>query len=488
MNFAILGGGSAGWITALFVKHLFPNDSVTVVQSPTVGIIGVGEATTSHAVTFFKSIGLDPIDLLRNTNGTVKNGNNFVNWAGKGTRYFHTFSENIVDFSIPGVFDGHCREFYLKNLIKNKLSFEEYLYQTKLAYANKIDLQNTGWAIQIDARDFAAYLEKFGKNKGIDVIEGTYTHPDQDEQGNITALNLDGDRSVLCDFVFDCTGFARLLIGKLYKESWVSYKKYMPMKRAVMFWLDPDKDIPSYTSSIAMDAGWILKIPLQHRSGSGYVYDSDQITEEQALVEAAAYWNRPLDIKKSLIFDTGRYERVWVKNCLAVGLSTGFIEPLEATSLWSSLQQLDFFRHFINELKTPKASSIRLYNKLVSNHYEEKMEYVYMHYCTKRTDTEFWRNFTKNYPMPENLVEKFELIKENNLRHFDIDRANVIGHFSLYSYLQTCSGLGMFTDNIDITGYENIQPSPIDYKRITDFMLSKAVNHTEFLNSLKTGK
>jgi tryptophan halogenase len=195
-----------------------------------------------------------------------------------------------------------------------------------------------------------------------------------------------------------------------------------------------------------------------------------------------------LDIKKSLIFDTGRYERVWVKNCLAVGLSTGFIEPLEATSLWSSLQQLDFFRHFINELKTPKASSIQLYNKLVSNHYEEKMEYVYMHYCTKRTDTEFWRNFTKNYPMPENLVEKFELIKENNLRHFDIDRSTVIGHFSLYSYLQTCSGLGMFTNDIDITGYENIQPSPIDYKRITDFMLSKAVNHTEFLNSLKTGK
>ena len=488
MNFIILGGGSAGWITALFAKHLFPNDSVTVIQSPSVGIIGVGEATTSHSINFFRSIGLDPLDLIKNSNGTIKNGNNFVNWAGQGTRYFHTFSENIVDFSIPGVFDSGCREFYLKNLIKNKLSFEDYMYQTKLAYANKIDLQNTSWAIQIDARDFAAYLEKFGVNKGIKVVNGDYTHPDLDESGCITALNLSNGQSVPCDFVFDCTGFARLLIGKLYQEPWISYKKYMPMKRAVMFWLEPDADIPSYTSSIAMDAGWMLKIPLQHRSGSGYIYDSDQITEEQALIEAEKYWNRSLDVKKSLIFDTGRYQRVWVKNCLAVGLSTGFIEPLEATALWSSLQQLDFFRHFINEIRTPKDNSIKLYNELVANHYEEKMEYIYMHYCTRRTDTEFWRSFTTNYPMPDNLIEKFELIKENNLRHFNIDDPKIIGHFSLYSYLQTCHGLGLLGDDINISGYENIKPSPEEYRTITDALVSQAMNHTEFLQRLKLSK
>ena len=488
MNLVVLGGGSAGWITALYVKNLFPHHTVTVLQSATVGIIGVGEATTSHSINFFNSIGLDVLDLLNNTNGTVKNGNNFVNWRGDGSRYFHTFSENIVDFKIPGIFDSDCREFYLKYLIKNNLPFEQYLYQTKLAYAHKVDLYNTSWAIQVDARDFARYLENFGKGKGIEIIEGDYTHATQDENGSITYLNLQDLRSIPCDFVFDCSGFARLLVGKLYQEPWVSYRQYIPTKRAAMFWLDPEQDIEPYTSSIAMKYGWMLKIPLQHRSGSGYVFDSDYIDETEAVREAEQYWGRSLDVKKSIGFDTGRYQRVWIKNCMAIGLSTGFIEPLEATSLWSSLQQLEIFRHFLNEIQEPRDSSLALYNRLMANHFDEKMRYIYLHYCTDRSDTGFWKDFRKNYPTPPGLDEILSLIRENNLRHFNVDSIDTIGHFSLYSYLQTCYGLGLFTNNINIDNYENLSPGPDEYRIMTDVMAHNAPNHSQVLKMLKAGK
>jgi tryptophan halogenase len=484
-KFTILGGGSAGWITALSMKKTFPTASITVIQSSSIGIIGVGEATTPHVVNFLKEMGIDPLDVVRQTNGSIKNGISFKNWNGDDKRYFHSFYEKIAEFSVPNVFDSQAADFYKKVLIANNLPFEEYIYQTKLAYANKVDLINTNYALHFDATKFASYLEEFGKQMGITVIEGNYKNCSQTEQGFISALHLEDGRSIDCDFVFDCTGFARLLIGKVFNEPWKSFSNFLPAKKAIPFWLETENDIAPYTESIAMKYGWMWKIPLQHRIGSGYVFDSDYISVDQAHQEAQQYYNRPLKINKIIEFDPGRFENVWVKNCMAVGLSSSFLEPLESTSLWLTITQLTLFKHFINELDNTTLSSLKLFNKMIANEVDDKAHFVYIHYLTKRKDSEFWINFRNKCPVPDALKEKLGLIKESNLRHYNINNALAPAIFPLHSYLEVCHGLEMYENRMNIKHYEDIKPSPRDYKiQINEAML-RAPTHLELLTHLQ---
>jgi tryptophan halogenase len=484
-KFIILGGGSAGWITALSIKKTFPDCNVTVIQSSTVGIIGVGEATTPHVVNFLKDIGIDPLDVVKKTSGSIKNGISFENWNGDGKRYFHSFYERIAEFSVPNIFESQASDYYKKVLISNNLPFEEHIYQTKLAYSNKVDLINTNYALHFDATKFASYLEQVGRELGVTVIEGNYKHCSQNEQGFITALHLDNNCTLDCDFVFDCTGFARLLIGNVFKEKWRSFSNFLPAKKAIPFWLASENDIVPYTGSIAMKYGWMWKIPLQHRIGSGYVFDSDYISVDQAHQEAEQHYQRPLKINKIIDFDPGRYENVWVKNCMAVGLSSSFLEPLESTSLWLTITQLTLFKHFINELEAPRSSSLTLFNKMIANEIDDKAHFVYIHYLTKRKDSDFWINFREKCPVPDALKEKLELIKESNLRHFNISNAQAPAIFPLHSYLEVCNGLEMYENKMNISNYETIKPSPAEYKLKIQEALSRAPTHLELLTHLQ---
>jgi len=348
-----------------------------------------------------------------------------------------------------------------------------------LSYDNKIDL-NTRWAIHFDATKFANYLENVGKSRNINVVNDTFKSVSYDDNRFIKKINLENYQSIDCDFVFDCSGFSRLIIGKEYQTKWISYSNHLPMKKAITFWLDADDEVPSYTSAVAMKYGWMWKIPLQHRTGAGYVFDSDYIDESQALAEAEEYYGKKLEVRKIISFDSGRYENVWVKNCMAVGLSSNFIEPLEATSIWITINQLNFFRQFLNEIHNPRESSIQKYNELVADMLDETLGFIFLHYMTKRSDTEFWKNFRSNYTIPEKLKTKLELIKENNLRHYDTFQNT----FPLPSFLQVCHGLQLFekVDNMSI--YDNVKPSPNEYKEIIDRFALTALKHKDFLISL----
>ena len=479
LNLTVLGGGSAGWLTALYLRSIFSNDNITLIQSKEVGIIGVGEATTPHIVQFLRQLNIDPLDVIKKTDGTIKNGISFENWNGDNQRYFHAFADDISNFYIPNLFDSHCSDFYIKKIIKENLSFEDYIYQAKLSYDNKIDLK-TRWAIHFDATKFANYLEDVGKSRNINVSNDTFETVSYDDNGFIKKINLKNYQSIDCDFVFDCSGFSRLIIGKEYQTKWISYSNHLPMKKAIAFWLDVDDKVPSYTAAIAMKYGWMWKIPLQHRTGSGYIFDSDYIDESQALAEAEEYYGKKLEIRKIISFDAGRYENVWVKNCMAVGLSSGFIEPLEATSIWMTITQLTFFRQFLNEIKNPRKSSIQNYNKLIANINDETMSFVFLHYMTKRNDTEFWKKFKDNYTIPKTLKPKLNLIKENNLRQYDIFQDT----FTLTSFLQVCYGLQLFEKDINMSMYDNVRPNPSEYKEIINQLATEAPKHKDFLTNL----
>lgn len=477
----VLGGGTAGWFTALFLKKVLPDAQITLVESKDLGIVGVGEATTPHIPQFLKYLDLDVEDIIIKTNGTIKNGIRFDNWNGDGENYFHSFNDNIIDWAIPGLYSGECDEYYVKLLINKKLPFEKYLYQHRLAQENKIDLK-VAWAMHFDATAMANYLEEAGKQRGIDVIDGKVLTVSNDEDGNIKSIKLTDSREIFCDFVFDCSGFHRRIIGEHYKTPWITYSKWLPMKKGIPFWVPVEDSIRPYTQAIAMKYGWMWKIPLQHRIGSGYIFDSDYIDEHQALAEAEKYYGHELEIRKIIPFDPGRYKNVWIKNCMAVGLSSSFLEPLESTSLWITTIQLNTLKQFLNSLKNPDEHSIKTFNEYFVDVIDEAMNFIYLHYMTKRSDSDFWKNFRKNYPLPDKLENIKEQMQSANLRHFDCFNKT----FPLASFLQVCNGLKVFEKSNNVYGQDNVVPGPEEYKNIIDCRIEKeAIDHKIFLTSLK---
>jgi tryptophan halogenase len=465
-NIIVLGGGSAGWLTAIWAKKLIPDNEVTLVQSKEVGIIGVGEASTPHLPMFLNNLGIDVKDLIKKTNGSIKNGINFVNWNGDGQRYFHSFFEDLTDFSIGNITIKDGFDYYLKTLIHNELNFEDFLYQFRLAYDNRIDLKHTSWSIHFDSKLFAEYLETFGRQLGIKIIEKNFTSATQNNSGFITSIKLDSGQILDCDFLFDCTGFAKLIIHKLYDQKWISYSDYLPMKCAIPFWLESDNDIEPYTSSTAMKNGWMWKIPLQHRIGSGYIFDSDYINVDQAINEAENFYSRSLKINKIINFDPGRMENFWVKNCISVGLSSSFLEPIESTSLWVTTSQLDLLQHFLSDLLNPREQSLKIFNKTMNKTLDELSYFVYLHYMTKRQDSQFWKEFREKNLVPDGFRELFENLKNGNIRYLDIINENVSCNFQLASYLQVANGLKLFENPPDISGYKKLNPTLTQYKEI----------------------
>jgi len=484
-KFVVLGAGTAGWITAHYARILFPDDDITLVYSEAKGTVGVGEATTPQMVSFLEDIGIDLLHFLKTVGGTIKHGISFENWNGIGSHYYHPFIENITEFGVPNFWSHDCWEVYNKLLINKNLPFDEYLYQCKLINQNKIDLNHTNFAVHFNTYKFAKYMKWFAESssKNIKMIEGEVISFEQNDNGDIKKVILT-DQTVNCDFVFDCSGFAKLVIGKLYNQEWISYKQHLPMDKAISFWIDSGETLKPSTSAVAMKYGWVWKIPLQDRTGCGYVYDSTYINAEQAQHEAEEYFQQKLNVRKEIKIDAGRFKNVWVNNCIAVGLSGNFIEPLESTSIWLELSLLDNFKHFANEIDKPNKDSIALFNEIIGNEVDEKMNFVYMHYMTKRNDSDFWREFRDKHPMPEKLKKLWPFIVNNNLRYFQLKTSMCPGTFPLMSYLWICQGLELFETPGNLDMFENVQPSPEEYKQIIDEWISTAPDQKTFLSSL----
>ena len=485
-NIVILGGGSAGWLTALFAQRTFPNNSITLVESSKVGILGAGEGSTPHLPSFLRQLDIDPLDLINKTGGTIKQGISFENWNGDGKKYFHGFSElnELNNYNIHNIFGSDCSDYYLKHLIKENLDFNEYLYASFISYKNKVDPNHVAMALHFDAHLLAEYLKNIAVSRGVKLVDGDFKDVEGDTTGNITKIILEDDITFDVDFIFDCTGFARLLIGKHYKSKWIDYQKYLPIKKAIPFFLDREKEIIPYTQAIAMKYGWIWKIPLQHRFGAGYIFDSDYINEEQALEEAEMFFGKKLKVPKVISFEAGRYEDVWINNCLSVGLSSGFTEPLEATSLFLTVKQLELLRHYVVEMNDSSLSK-NDYNKTIGNNADEMMHFLYLHYLTKRNDSPFWSEFKQKHIAPPTFDKLLNKLKRLEVKYFDFEKQFVTGNFPLNAHLIVANGLGLFENNIDISGYEKLNPGIEDTKKMMYEFENKSLHHSEFLNRHK---
>jgi tryptophan halogenase len=398
-------------------------------------------------VDFLREIDIDPLTLINETGGSIKQGISFENWNGDNKKYFHGFYEKFLsNTSIPPLFSHDCGDYYYKHLIHNKLDFNEYSYAAKLSYQNKIDLSDIAYAIHFDTNRLSTYLGKIAKERNIEYIEGDFKKI-----------------KLKYDFIFDCSGLSRLIIGK--KTKWKSYRKYLPMKQAIPFHLSVKENKP-YTSAIAMKYGWMWQIPLKDRIGAGYVFDSDYINAKEAQKEAEQFLGHKIDVRKIINFEAGRHEQYWVDNCMAVGLSACFIEPLESTSIHLTVLQLQLLRQFANNLFD---GTNDMFNEVITNTMDEILYFVYLHYITKRKDTEFWKRFNKDYPCPPEFKSVLKAIKNNDLKHYDIKSTNRIQPgFSVTSYLQIANGLKLFNKKINIKEYENLVPSVDQVKELID--------------------
>ncbi len=417
----IVGGGTAGWMTAAALGHLLEGSPtrVTLVESEAIGTVGVGEATIPPIIAYNAMLGIDEDEFVRETNATFKLGIEFVDWLELGHSYIHPFGDFGRDFDAIPFYQywlhrslaGEKDDLFSYSLMVQACRHEKFMRPVKdrpqSAYAG------INYAFQFDASLYAAFLRRFAEAKGVERIEGRIGPVSQDgETGFVTALELESGQVVDGDFFVDCSGFRGLLIEQTLKTGYEDWRKWLPCDRAIAIPCESNGFAIPYTRATARDAGWQWRIPLQHRTGNGHVYCSefmDDDTAEQILRDNLD--GAPLAEANRLRFMTGHRRKFWNKNVLSLGLAAGFMEPLESTSIHliqTSLARL--LTHFPD--KRFNASDIEAFNARTLREYERVRDFLVLHYtATRRDDTEFWRH-CQTIEQPEELVRRIAQFRE----------------------------------------------------------------------------
>ena len=435
-NVVILGGGTAGWMTAAILSKAFKNLNITLVESEQIGTIGVGEATIPSLHFFNDMLGINSSNFVKNTSGSFKLGIQFENWHKNNARYFHGFGSTGLGMWAAGFHEYWKRGLEL-GIVK---SFSHYNFESMAALNNKFAHQQDGlnFAYHIDASLYAKMLKEVSEKNGVVRIEGMVqkvkTSPDN---GHILSLELAGGQKVDGDLFIDCSGFIGLLIDKTLKTPFVDWSHWLPMDSAIAVQTKLSEAPPPYTRSIANHAGWQWRIPLQHRMGNGIVYASDYMSDDEAkALLLSSIEGEMLTEPRKLNFKTGHREKLWHKNCVAIGLAGGFIEPLESTAIHiiqqGIMQLVKYFPTYgFNQWEVDE------YNDYMKTDYNEIKDFIVLHYCqTERDDSPFWR-FCKNMDIPDSLKARMDLFK--NSGRF-VQRKNEI---FVDSWLQVMIGQGL---------------------------------------------
>lgn len=446
-NIVVVGGGTAGWLTAIAAQKRYPEHSITVIESKEIGILGAGEASTTSLIEFLKYLDMPIKELIKETKSTIKVAIKFNNFNEDNESYYHEFAINRLnskakDLYIKSKIGSSYPVLHLSCMSEN-LPEKEYklsamaLDLNNLPFVSKnedpsnisdFDIYNL-YGIHFDAREMAKYLSKTAISRGVTHIDSVVDNFIQDDDGNVEKIQLINGSTISSDFIFDCTGFYRLINKKLFNTEWISFSNNLPAKRALPFFLDIDQDnIPAYTESTAMNYGWMWKIPLQHRYGCGYVFDSKYITDEQAILEIEEKLGHKIESPKTFSFEPGYYKSIWNKNTIAIGLSAGFVEPLEATSIMQSVETLDLIFNNHYDIFDPK-DLVKKLNDKYSSDCEEIRDFLYLHYMTNKTNTDFWSNFTKNNIMPESLRKTLEILNTIEYRELGKSYFNKINYY-----------------------------------------------------------
>jgi tryptophan halogenase len=470
----IVGGGTAGWMSAAGIRRRLETTdySVTLIESDDIGTVGVGEATLPHIKIFNDMLGVDEAQFMRATRATFKLGIQFCDWDQPGGSYIHPFGA----FGEPwgGVeFQHH----WLRSQREGHQRFplEDFSYSVVGARNNAFEFPNEdsksirstySYAYHFDAGLYAAYLRSWAMERGVRRIEGQVCdvsrHP---TTGDLTELTLKSGEHVAGDLFIDCSGFRSLLLGNVVGVAWQDWTHWLPCDRALAVPCQRVGALTPYTRSTARPAGWIWRIPLQHRTGNGYIFSSRFINDGEARDTLLSALDGAAQGEPRLLrFSPGRRERAWSGNCVAIGLASGFLEPLESTSIYliqSAVTDL------INLMPRPRSTGVdaRLvneFNRLNEMQYERIRDFLILHYTANRRVGEPLWDYARSMPLPDSLVHKLELFRSRAALP-----SHQYGLFARDSWLAVLVGQG-----IAATGYDRLAdvfPLSVLEERLSEF-------------------
>jgi tryptophan halogenase len=487
-HIVIVGGGTAGWMTAAALAHFLRDQptKIILVESDEIGTVGVGEATLPSIIGFNKLLGIQERDFLRATNGTFKLGIQFIDWKQKGEKYFHPFGTygqkiDICDFhhywlrarqaGLKAPLDDFC----LNAVLARGNLFSPPVFETGSP------LSTLTHAYHFDAGVYARYLRTYAEARGVTRIEGRISEVSQDaESGFVTGVTLDKGPTIAGDLFIDCSGFRGLLIEETLKTGYIDWSALLPCNRAVAVPSERAGGFTPYTRSTAREAGWQWRIPLQHRTGNGYVYCSDYISDDEATRTLMANLDgKPLADPRLLRFVTGQRKQSWNKNVVAIGLSAGFLEPLESTSIHLIQKAiLKLIRCLPDKQMAPEL--IREFNRQLTYEYEDTRDFISLHYkATERSDTPFW-DYNRTNTITDSLRARMELFSHSGRLFIGDGEA-----FVLTSWVAVMMGQGVMPKTYDpmanLVPAEDIRKSLTYIREAFARTASQQISHADFV-------
>ncbi|KAA5805045.1 tryptophan 7-halogenase [Alkalicaulis satelles] len=416
----IVGGGTAGWMAAGALSRLIANGvtRITLVESEEIGIVGVGEATIPPIRQFNEVLGLDEREFLKATQGSYKLGIEFVDWTRPGHRYIHPFGPFGADMNAV-----KFHQFWLKlRGLGRAADFAEYNLCAMAAYENRFGgiappyrspLTQLHWAYHFDASLYARFLRRYSEARGVTRVEGKITKVHQRaEDGFIESVELESGQKIEGELFIDCSGFRGLLIEQTLQTGYEDWTRWLPCDRAIAVpCAHGDGEFTPYTRSTAREAGWQWRIPLQHRIGNGYVYSSQFISDDEAASTLLANLDgEALADPRPLRFVTGRRKKAWVKNCVALGLASGFLEPLESTSIHLIQSGISRLLALLPDSGFAQAE-IDEYNRLTDQQIEAIRDFIILHYhANERDGAPLW-DACRHMDIPDTLARKLALFR-----------------------------------------------------------------------------
>jgi tryptophan halogenase len=448
---AIVGGGTAGWVAASMLARVLPGTgtTITVIESPEIGAVGVGEATIPPIIDLLRFLSIDEGDFIRHTQATYKLGIKFRDWKELGHTYWHPFGTFGAPINRRPF--HHC--WHRARAAGLAPCFNDFSLCAALADAGKFrfpdaepgsEASGLRYALHFDATLVAKYLRAYAERLGVSRIERTVVSASMRSDGFLDQLQFSDHSTLRADLYIDCSGFRGILIEQILGTGYIDWSAMLPCDRAVAFPTGSNAALAPYTHSWARSAGWQWRIPLQHRHGNGYVYSSAHCSETEALDDLTrTVGEKPLADPRFLRFVTGRRKLYWNRNCVALGLSSGFLEPLESTSIHLVTSGMfHLLEHFPD--KAFDRTNIDSYNAELTEEAERVRDFIVLHYSlTQRDDAPLWR-YCRSMAIPDSLRERIELYQRTGRIR---PRAGEL--FTDLSWFYIFEGLGLRPDSYD---------------------------------------
>lgn len=434
----VAGGGNAGLMAALMLKKSIKSLKVKIIASKKIGTIGVGEGSTEHWGLFTYACGITLNEIINECGATFKIGIKFENWHGDGTSYVHSIWGEMGKMdSVTG-----SPYTFLKHIVNG---YKDLNWEIPFKGFLEEPLTNI-FQFHFDSEKLNSFLQKKCSQAGIEIVDAEIYDIKLDNDGFIKSIITKDNREFTADFFIDSTGFKRVIASKLGAD-WIDWSKHLPLNSAIAFQTPEEDNIPTYTLAKAMTSGWSWKSPVQGRFGNGYVFSDSFISEEKALDEIQKNYQNPIHIGRKINFVSGKVNKAWIKNCICIGLSSNFVEPLEASSIASTVKQLQLAVGSLWNWSREDQYTIKVYNEHFDDIMSNILDFIQLHYFTKRQDSEFWKWCKNEITMTDFNKENLENFKKNFINQVILPEDGLTKNFRIYdclNWIQIMHGLRMF--------------------------------------------